>query len=40
MIVDSLNEPTGYVLDLLTGTTSGPELSLLSSLRGSRSAMR
>jgi len=27
MIVDSYNEPTGYVLDLLTGTTSGPELS-------------
>lgn len=27
MIVDSFNEPTGYVLDLLTGTTSGPELS-------------
>ncbi len=28
MIVDSFNEPTGYVLDLLTGTTSGPELSV------------
>lgn len=27
MIVDSFNEPTGYVLDLLTNTTSGPELS-------------
>lgn len=27
MIVDSFNEPTGYVLDLLTSTTSGPELS-------------
>lgn len=27
MIVDSFNEPTGYVLDLLTGTTSGPELA-------------
>ena len=27
MIVDSFNEPTGYVLDLLTDTTSGPELS-------------
>jgi beta-lactamase class A len=27
MIVDSYNEPTGYVLDLLTGTTSGPELA-------------
>lgn len=27
MIVHSYNEPTGYVLDLLTGTTSGPELS-------------
>lgn len=27
MIVDSYNEPTGYVLDLLTDTTSGPELS-------------
>lgn len=27
MIVDSYNEPTGYVVDLLTGTTSGPELS-------------
>jgi len=26
MIVDSLNEATGYVVDLLTGTTSGPEL--------------
>lgn len=26
MIVDSYNEPTGYVLDLLSGTTSGPEL--------------
>jgi beta-lactamase class A len=26
MIVDSYNEATGYVLDLLTGTTSGPEL--------------
>ena len=27
MIVDSLNEATGYIVDLLTGTTSGPELS-------------
>jgi beta-lactamase class A len=27
MIVESYNEPTGYVMDLLTGTTSGPELS-------------
>ncbi|MGB8699107.1 MAG: serine hydrolase [Thermosynechococcaceae cyanobacterium] len=27
MIVDSSNDATGYVLDLLTGTTSGPELS-------------
>jgi hypothetical protein len=27
MIVESYNEPTGYVLDLLTGTTSGPELA-------------
>ena len=27
MVVDSLNEATGYVVDLLTGTTSGPELS-------------
>ena len=27
MIVDSLNEATGYLVDLLTGTTSGPELS-------------
>ncbi|HEY4415836.1 MAG TPA: serine hydrolase [Verrucomicrobiae bacterium] len=27
MIVDSGNEPTGYVLDVLTDTTSGPELS-------------
>jgi beta-lactamase class A len=27
MIVDSGNEPTHYVIDLLTGTTSGPELS-------------
>ncbi len=27
MIAHSYNEPTGYVLDLLTGTTSGPELS-------------
>ncbi len=26
MIVDSLNEATGYVVDVLTGTTSGPEL--------------
>lgn len=27
MIVDSYNEATGYVVDRLTGTTSGPELS-------------
>ncbi len=27
MIVDSGNEATGYILDVLTGTTSGPELS-------------
>lgn len=27
MIVDSYNEATGYVVDCLTGTTSGPELS-------------
>lgn len=27
MIVDSYNEATGYIVDLLTGTTSGPELS-------------
>jgi beta-lactamase class A len=27
MIVHSYNEPTGYIIDLLTGTTSGPELS-------------
>jgi len=26
MIVDSFNEATGYLVDLLTGTTSGPEL--------------
>ena len=26
MIVDSGNEPTSYLVDLLTGTTSGPEL--------------
>lgn len=26
MIVDSLNEATGYIVDCLTGTTSGPEL--------------
>lgn len=26
MIVDSSNEATGYIVDLLTGTTSGPEL--------------
>lgn len=26
MIVDSSNEATGYVVDVLTGTTSGPEL--------------
>jgi beta-lactamase class A len=26
MIVESYNEPTHYVVDLLTGTTSGPEL--------------
>jgi beta-lactamase class A len=29
MIVDSLNEATGYVVDLLTGTTSGPELGAM-----------
>lgn len=27
MIVDSLNEATGYLVDLLAGTTSGPELT-------------
>jgi beta-lactamase class A len=27
MIVDSWNEPTQYIIDLLTGTTSGPPLS-------------
>ena len=27
MIVESLNEATGYLVDLLTGTTSGPELA-------------
>jgi len=27
MIVDSYNEATHYILDVLTGTTSGPELS-------------
>jgi beta-lactamase class A len=27
MIVDSLNEATGYIVDSLTGTTSGPELA-------------
>ena len=27
MIVDSGNEPTGYIVDLLTDTTSGPELA-------------
>jgi beta-lactamase class A len=27
MIVDSLNEATGYLVDSLTGTTSGPELA-------------
>jgi len=27
MIVDSLNGATGYLVDLLTGTTSGPELA-------------
>lgn len=27
MIVDSSNDATGYIVDLLTGTTSGPELS-------------
>ncbi len=27
MIVDSYNEATGYIVDLLTATTSGPELS-------------
>ncbi|HWQ92663.1 MAG TPA: serine hydrolase [Clostridia bacterium] len=27
MIVDSYNEATGYIVDLLTDTTSGPELS-------------
>lgn len=29
MIVHSYNEATGYVIDLLTGTTSGPELSVV-----------
>src|SRR5438093_3582609 len=28
MIVDSYNEATHYIVDLLTGTTSGPELSV------------
>ena len=28
MIVDSLNEATGYLVDLLSGTTSGPELGV------------
>ncbi len=27
MIVDSGNEPTGYIIDVLTDTTSGPELA-------------
>jgi beta-lactamase class A len=27
MIIDSGNEPTHYIVDVLTGTTSGPELS-------------
>ena len=27
MIVDSSNDATGYVLDVITGTTSGPELT-------------
>jgi beta-lactamase class A len=27
MIVESYNEPSHYIIDLLTGTTSGPELS-------------
>jgi beta-lactamase class A len=27
MIVDSFNEATGFIVDFLTGTTSGPELS-------------
>jgi beta-lactamase class A len=27
MIVDSSNDATGYVLDMITGTTSGPELT-------------
>ncbi len=27
MIVDSWNEPTQYIVDVLTGTTSGPELT-------------
>ena len=27
MIVESYNEPTHYIVDLLTGTTSGPELA-------------
>ena len=30
MIVDSSNDATAYVLDLLTGTTSGPELDSLT----------
>lgn len=30
MIVDSSNDATSYVLDLLTGTTSGPELDSLA----------
>jgi beta-lactamase class A len=41
MIVDSGNESTGYVLDLLTGTTSGPELppAELESWRQKREAV-
>jgi len=40
MIVDSLNEATGLVVDYLTGTTSGPELSPTEWTTGISSATR
>ena len=40
MIVDSLNEATGYLVDCLTGTTSGPELTPRRWRNGMTSATR
>ena len=40
MIVDSGNEPTHYIVDLLTGTTSGPELSQRGNRRMARQTER